>query len=127
MTARLRSAALRLLLLELLESLAQLMHRDRFLLGRQDDLARENDRHRTGRRLQEVVHRAAEARLDVFDRRREVGADLRGAPDAERLDGVADETAGLDEPGARSALHPRLVGDLLGRLGVGARRARPVI
>ena len=43
--------------------------------------------------------------LHVLDGGREVGTDLRRALHAERRDRVADEAAGLDEPGARARLH----------------------
>src|SRR6266511_5404363 len=122
-----RTATRLFLFLIFLKRLAQLLDRDGLFFRREDDLAREDDGHRAGRRLQEVVHRAAEARLDVFYRRREIRPDLRGTLDAERLDRMADEAAGLDEPRARPGLHPRLLGDLFRRLRIRARRAGTVV
>src|SRR5215471_21281035 len=72
-----------LLLLVLGERLAQLRDGDLLLLGREDDLPREDDGHRAGRLAQEVVDGPAEARLNVLDGGRKVGPDLRGALDAE--------------------------------------------
>ena len=77
---------------------------------------------------EEVVDGAAEARLHVLDRGREVGADLGRALHAERRDRVADEAAGLHEPGARALLHallrppspPRSAGRCAARPGTNA-------
>src|SRR5215468_9179054 len=118
------STSLRLLALVFGERGPELRDRELLFFGGENDLAREDHRHRAGRRGEEVVERPAEAGLDVFDRLREVGADLGRALHAVDRDRMADEAAGLDEPRARTGPVLLLGGLLFRALRIGSRRSR---
>ena len=112
-----------LLALVLRERLAQLLDGDLLLLGRQDDLARQHDRHRAGRRGEEVVDRAAEplcASSTAVERSGPICAGLF-TPKTEIEWQTKHPVCTNQAPGP---VFIRSSAPLLGGLRIGARRAR---